>query len=271
MLFRSRLRLEGQKHPKGTLSVHRLLFASTATLALVAGSAASAQTVIDTKRTTPVRTATVKNGAADDINIVAAGSVVTSGGTAVSLDSNNKVANAGTIQITDANDAIGIGTAAGVTGEITNSGKIVLDESYTPTDLDKDGDLDGPFAQGSRRTGIRTAGAFAGNVTNSGEITIEGNDSAGIHLNGPLTGNLAQSGKINVLGDRSVGVRTGAVSGNVTLGGTTTAVGQGAVGARIDGDVGGALTIEGGIGSTGYRYTTPPTDVSKLEIGRAHV
>lgn len=245
--------------------MHRLLFASTATLALVAGSAASAQTVIDTKRTTPVRTATVKNGAADDINIVAGGSVVTSGATAVSLDSNNKVANAGTIQITDANDAIGIGAAAGVTGEITNSGKIVLDESYAPTDLDKDGDLDGPFAQGSRRTGIRTAGAFTGNVTNSGEITIEGNDSAGIHLNGPLTGNLAQSGKINVLGDRSVGVRTGAVSGNVTLGGTTTAVGQGAVGARIDGDVGGALTIEGGIGSTGYRYTTPPTDVSKLD------
>ena len=57
--------------------MHRLLFASTATLALVAGSAASAQTVIDTKRTTPVRTATVNNGAAGDISITTAGSVVT--------------------------------------------------------------------------------------------------------------------------------------------------------------------------------------------------
>ncbi|WP_343525885.1 autotransporter domain-containing protein [Sphingomonas sp.] len=250
---------------KGIIFVHRLLFASTATLALAAGAAASAQTVIDTKRTTPVRTATANNGAPADVSIAAAGSVVTTGGTAVTIDSNNKVANAGTIQITDANDAIGIGANAGASGEITNTGKIILDESYTPVDIDKDGDLDGPFAQGARRTGIRTAGAFTGNVTNGGEITIEGNDSAAIRLGGPLTGNLVQSGKISTLGDRSVGVAAGAVSGNVTLGGTIVAVGQGAVGARIDGDVGGALTIEGAIGSTGYRYTTPPADVSKLD------
>ena len=246
--------------------MHRLLFASTATFALAAGTAASAQTVIDTKRTAPVRTATVNNGAAADISIVAAGSVVTTGsGTAVTIDSNNKLTNAGTIQTTDANDAIGIGAAAGVTGEIANSGKIIIDETYTPVDIDKDGDLDGPFAQGARRTGIRTSGAFTGNITNSGEITIKGNDSAGIALNGPLTGNLVQSGKINVLGDRSVGLRTGAVSGNVTIGGSIVAVGEGAVGARVDGDIGGALNIEGGIGSTGNRYTTPPADVSKLD------
>ena len=246
--------------------MHRLLFASTATLALAAGTAASAQTVIDTKRTTPVRSATVNNGTAADISIVAAGSVVTTGsGTAVTLDSNNKLSNAGTIQTTDANDAVGIGAAAGVTGEITNTGKIIIDETYTPVDIDKDGDLDGPFAQGARRTGIRTAGAFTGAITNSGEITVEGNDSAAIYLNGPLTGNLVQSGKINVLGDRSVGVRTGAVTGNVTIGGSIVAIGEGAVGARVDGDIGGALNIEGGIGSTGYRYTTPPADVSKLD------
>ncbi|WP_375244523.1 autotransporter domain-containing protein [Sphingomonas parapaucimobilis] len=246
--------------------MHRLLFASTATLALAAGTAASAQTVIDSKRTTPVRSATVNNGAAADVSIVAAGSVVTTGsGTAVTLDSNNKLTNAGTIQTTGANDAVGIGAAAGVKGEITNTGKIIIDENYVPVDIDKDGDLDGPFAQGARRTGIRTAGAFVGNITNGGEITIKGNDSAAIYLNGPLTGNLVQSGKINILGDRSVGMRTSAVSGNVTIGGSIVAIGEGAVGARIDGDIGGALNIEGGIGSTGYRYTTPPADVSKLD------
>ena len=67
-----------------------------------------------------------------------------------------------------------------------------------------------------------------------------------------------------MLGDRSVGVRTGAVTGNVTIGGSIVAIGEGAVGARVDGDIGGALNIEG-IGSTGYRYTTPPADVSKLD------
>ena len=57
-----------------------------------------------------------------------------------------------------------VGAAAGVTGEIANSGKIIIDETYTPVDIDKDGDLDGPFAQGARRTGIRTSGAFTGNI-----------------------------------------------------------------------------------------------------------
>ncbi len=243
--------------------MHRLLLASSATLAIA--SAASAQTVVDTKRTTVVRTSTVKNGGADNVSIVAAGSVVPTGGTAVTIDSNNAVSNAGTIQVTDSNGASGISAQAGVSASITNTGKIIIDETYTPIDADKDGDLDGPFAQGSARTGIRTAGAFTGNIVNSGEITVEGNDSAGVHLGGPLTGAFSHSGKTNVLGDRSVGVRLAAVTGNVTLGGTITATGHDAVGARLDGDIGGALVIEGQIGVTGYRSTTAPADPSKLD------
>mgnify|MGYP007076400440 CR=1 FL=1 len=88
------------------------------------------------------------------------------------------------------NGATGIFANAGTAGGITNSstGKIIIDESYTPTDIDNDGDLDGPFAVGSNRVGIATGGAFTGNIVNSGEITIEGNNSAGIRLGGPLTG-----------------------------------------------------------------------------------
>nr|WP_093665596.1 autotransporter outer membrane beta-barrel domain-containing protein [Sphingomonas gellani] len=228
-------------------------------------AAASAQTVIDTKRTAAVRTSTVKNGAADNISIVAAGSIVPTSGPAVTIDSNNSVTNGGTIQVTDSNNATGILVQAGVSGGITNSGKIIVDETYAPTDADKDGDLDGPFAQGSGRTGIRTAGAFTGAIANSGEITVKGNDSAGIYLGGPLTGTVSNSGKISVLGDRTVGVRLAPVSGTVTLGGSISAVGRDAVGARLDGDVGGALVVEGLIGSTGYRYTTMPADPSKLD------
>jgi hypothetical protein len=43
---------------------------------------------------------------------------------------------------------------------ITLSGKIIVDESFTPTDTDNDGDLDGAFATGSNRFGIRTNGAM---------------------------------------------------------------------------------------------------------------
>lgn len=245
--------------------MHRLLLASTATLALVAASSASAQTVIDTKSATAVRTSTVKSGTADNISIAAAGSVVPANGTAVTIDSNNTVANAGTIQVTDADGATGILAQAGVQSGVTNSGKIIIDEGYAATDADKDGDLDGPFAQGSGRTGIRTAGAFTGTITNGGEIAIEGNDSAGIRLGGALTGNLAHSGKTTVVGDRSVGVRAEAVTGNVTLGGTITAQGRDAIGAFLDGNIGGALMIEGQIATTGYRFTTAPADVSKLD------
>nr|WP_233150607.1 autotransporter outer membrane beta-barrel domain-containing protein [Sphingomonas sp. BT553] len=242
-----------------------MLLTSSATFALVAATSAFGQTVVDTKRTMSIRTSTIRSGTPDNISIVAAGGIAPTTGTAVTIDSNNNVTNAGTIQVTDANGATGILAQAGVRSEISNSGKIIVDETYTPTDLDKDGDLDGPFAQGTGRTGIRTAGAFTGTISNAGEITVEGNDSAGIYLGGPLTGTLTHGGKTSVVGDRTVGVRAAAVTGNVTLGGTITAVGRDAVGARLDGNIAGALVVEGVIGSTGYRSTTAPADVSKLD------
>lgn len=245
--------------------MRRVLMASTGLWVLAAGTPALAQTVIDTKVTTPLRTATAKAGAPDNIQISDKGSVTPAGGTAVTIDSNNSVSNAGTIQITDVNDAVGIAAQAGVSGEIKNTGKIILDETYTPSDADKDGDLDGPFAQGSGRVGIRTGGAFTGAISNAGEITVEGNDSAGIRLGGPLTGAFTNTGKINVLGDRAVGVRLADTTGDVTLGGSIVATGVGAVGARLDGNLTGALVVQGTVAATGYRYTTAPGDASKLD------
>jgi len=251
----------------------RLLLASTClastcltSLAFMTGTA-TAETIVDAKRTTPISSSSAKAGAADDVRITAAGSVTPAGGTAVTLDSANKVTNEGTIQITNANGAIGIGAIAGGTGTITNAaaGKIIVDESYEPVDSDKDGDLDGPFATGSGRAGIRTAGAFTGTITNSGAITIEGNDSAGILLGGKLTGGLTTDGTISVTGDRSVGVRTGDITGPVRIAGTISARGKDAVAVAIGGDIAGALVVQGAIGATGYRATTAPTDVSKLD------
>jgi len=236
-------------------------------IALIAGAGPlRAETVVDTARTTPVLTSTVKSGAPDDVRITSAGSVKPANGTAVTIDSNNSAKNEGTIQITGANDATGILANAGVTSGITNTGTITIDEAYTATDTDNDGDLDGPFAQGSNRFGIRTAGAFTGNVANSGTITVEGNDSAGISLGGPLTGSLSHTGgTISVTGDRSYGVRTGNVSGDVKIQSAVSARGAGAVAVAIDGNVGGAIVIQGAISSSGYRSTTAPSDVSKLD------
>lgn len=228
---------------------------------LIAVAPVHAETVIDNDRTTPIATGTAN----DDIRITKDGSIKLTTGTAVTINSDHDVDNEGEIQVTDADGARGIFAEAGRAGTITNEGSIIIDEDYTPTDADDDGDIDGQFATGQDRFGIRTAGVFTGSVLNSGAITIEGNNSAGISLDGPLTGSLDQSGRIEVLGDDSVGVRTGAVSGDVTLRGVITAQGDGAVGATITGPVGGALLVQGAISATGYRSTTRPGDVSNLD------
>ncbi|WP_157216310.1 autotransporter outer membrane beta-barrel domain-containing protein [Flavisphingomonas formosensis] len=245
----------------------RSLLATTCLTPLVLAAAAHAETSISTAITTPVLTSTVKSGTPDDVRITSAGSVKPAAGVAVTIDSANKVTNEGTIQITDSSNATGILANAGTSGGITNAagGKIQIDETYTPTDSDNDGDLDGPFATGSNRFGIRTAGAYSGAIINSGTITIEGNDSAGIKLGGALTGSLTTDGTIGVVGDRSVGVSTGAVNGSVRLAGTITAQGKDASAAVIGGPVSGALVVQGSLASTGYRNTTPPGDTSKLD------
>ena len=246
--------------------MRKYLLASTCLLA-VASIPVHAETSIGTATTAPVRTSTIKSGAADDIKITSAGSIKTTSPVAVTIDSNNKLTNEGTIEISNVNNATGILANAGVTGTINNaaSGKIIIDEPYAPTDADNDGDIDGPFAIGTGRTGIATAGAFTGNITNSGSITIEGNDSAGIRLGGTLTGNFVHDGKTSVLGDRALGVGLQDVEGNVRLAGTITAQGVDAVAARVDGNINGALVVQGTLGASGYRYTSAPADASKLD------
>ena len=232
---------------------------------IFATSPLQAETVVSTARTTAISTSTANAGALDNIRISTAGSVKPSSGVAVTIDSANTVINEGAIQITGANDSAGIQAIAGSTGAITNSGSITIDETYTPTDTDNDGDKDGPFAQGARRFGIRTLGNFTGNILNSGSIVVEGNNSAGIALGGPLAGALTNSGSITVTGDNSYGLQAGAISGNAKIMGNIAVQGAGSVGVALQGDIGGALLIQGGISSTGYRSTTPPSDVSKLD------
>ena len=91
---------------------------------------ANAETVISTAITTPVLTSTGN----DDVRISSTGSVKPASGTAVTIDSNDSVKNEGTIQITGRNNATGILANPGLTGNITNTGTITIDESFTPTD-----------------------------------------------------------------------------------------------------------------------------------------
>ena len=243
----------------------RFLLATTAAGAIAAGLAtpAHAQTVISTATTAPVSTSTTGN-----LRVSSTGSIKpANGAAAITVNSNADVKNEGTIGITGASGATGILAHANLSGAITNTGTITIDETYTATDGDNDGDVDGPFAQGSNRFGIRLLGAFTGTVLNSGTIAVEGNQSAGIALDGALTGSLTNSGSVGVVGNDSVGIRAADVSGNVSIGSGSniTAKGHNSIGVLLGGNIGGALTVQGSISATGYRSTSAPADVSKLD------
>ncbi len=244
-------------------ALSRTLLAGTALAAL--SSPLAAQTVINTARTTPVVTSTVNAGQPADVRIDTAGSVTVTSGTAVTVDSDNSVTNAGAIKISNADNAVGIRVTAGRTANIANSGTITIDETYTPTDSDNDGDLDGPFATGTGRTAILIEGALTGNLSHTGTILVEGNNSAGIRALGPITGNVTHEGKTTVIGTNALGVGLGGVSGNVRLAGEIAVQGQGAQGAVLSGDIGGRLQVQSSITATGYRTIPAPADPSKLD------
>ncbi|RYZ03295.1 MAG: hypothetical protein EON61_15535, partial [Alphaproteobacteria bacterium] len=223
---------------------------------------AMAQVSIATATTAPVRTSTANSGAASDVNITTAGSITltspAAGTAAVTIDSNNSVTNAGTIAIPNTNDVVGVRIAPNITGNFTNNGTISLLEDYTRTDTDSDGDLDGPLAQGSNRVGllVEPGGTMTGNIAINGGINVEGNNSYGVSVRSALNGSYNQNSSVVVVGSNTVGVDLREdISGNVEVG-SIAVQGEGAVGLRVLGDVGGEFLIDGSISSTGFTSTS---------------
>lgn len=246
------------------------LFVSAALLPLLQVSSAHAETKISTATTTPVRTSTVAAGQPDHLLIESAGSLSpTAAGAAVTVDSSHAVTNNGTISFNGVSGATGILIQPGHFMAVTNNNVISLLEDYTTTDADGDGDLDGPFAQGSGRFGIRAvAGGGSptnGNISNTGAISIEGADSGAISIENRLNGSLRQSGTITVLGDRSVGVRADGVSGDVRILGPISVQGESSVGVQL-GPIDGALVLQSAISATGYRSADRLADAARAKL-----
>ncbi|MCR5878483.1 hypothetical protein [Phenylobacterium sp. J367] len=247
------------------------LFVSAALLPLAYAASASAETKITTATTTPVQTATVANGARDDLTVEATGSIKpTTSGAAVTLNSSNAVKSSGTVGFdTGVNNSTALLVLGGNTGSVSNSGVLLSTEDYTPTDTDNDGDLDGLFAQGSNRVGLRVTGpgAFTGDIRNeaAGSISIEGNDSAGILMDTRLNGSLINGGAVSVIGDRSVGISATDISVNADINGTVQVRGEASNGVVL-GDVGGAVRMQGVISVTGYRDTTRFIDSVRAKL-----
>ena len=256
----------------------RLLLGAAAPL--VFSLPAFAQVTISTATTTPVTTGTANSGAPSDVAITSAGSITltTANSTGVTINSNNKLTNAGTIAVTNANDSVGVRILPGITGGYTATGSVNLLEDFTRPDTDSDGDLDGPLASGTGRVGllVEPGGTLTGDIVLGfttgtgaavGTIGVEGNDSYGLSLRSNLNGSYIQNGGVSVTGTNSVGVDLrGDISGNVEIGSETfkngatvsasaggvSVIGQNAVGVRVTGDVAGEFLIDGSVTATGF-------------------
>ncbi len=255
----------------------RLVATAAATPLLMFASGAFAETTITDTRTTGVSTATINNGAPDDIRITSSGKVKpTVDGSAgnvagaVTVNSNHDVINEGEISAEDVDYLAGIKVNAGTVGDVTNKSSITLSSSLEQKDTDSDGNLDGEFADGTNKFGILVQGAMTGSIVNdsSGSIAIEGNDSAGIMVMGPLTGSFTNRGTVSVTGDNARGIVLAApVTGNVSISGTVNTLGENALAVQTD-DIAGRLTIQGSITSRGFRYASRPslaTDRANLD------
>ena len=257
-----------KKAPRGRIS-HWPLAASAA--GLLAAGGAQAETQISTGTTTPVATATANAGAPDNVSVVAGGSIKpTTAGPVVTINSDNTVTNAGSIQTTGVDGSTGVLILGGHTGGLTNNSLISVDETITTTDKDGDGDADGPFVTGSNRFGVRVIGpgAFTGNITNASgaSIVADGNDSTALSLETDLIGSILSSGTLSTVGDRSFALKTtGSVSGDVSILGAVSVQGLNATGVQIGGDIGGALVVQNALTSTGYRSTARSSTQSVLD------
>lgn len=249
-------------------------------VALVGATAQGAQAedvTINTSTTTPLTTSDPNPTAPvapGDITVADNGTITISAGqTAITVDSSNDVtiASGGAIASNDANNVTGIHMLGGNTGNVSVVGGIRLLESYTLTDTDSDGDVDGAFASGTSRVGLLlNGGTFTGDISVTGALTIEGQNSAGIRIESLLDGDLRSTGVMAVTGDNSYGVlisggAANGVTGDVVVG-NITAIGAGSSAVVVDAQIAGELRIDGGnLTTSAYHYTSPPRDLSDFD------
>ena len=207
--------------------------------------------------------ATDTSPAIEAMEAVEAGVVTgVSAGNLVTLDSDNTITNNGTIEATNVDDVVGVLITGGNTGNFTQTGNISLLEDFTSEDTDDDNVVEGPFAEGSNRTGILISGAspFIGNVEiEGGSIGVEGIDSEGIRLaaDTSITGNIINSGALTVIGANSVGIDIeGNVIGELANNGAIVATGQNAQGINVEGDISGGFINTNTVSSNALRVPT---------------
>ncbi|MEL6238827.1 MAG: autotransporter domain-containing protein [Pseudomonadota bacterium] len=225
------------------LTLTAILMASAAPAPLLA------QRVISEEESDPVRTS--DDG---DVTILEEAELDVVGADPITIDSNNSVTieEDAIVQADDANGRAGVAITAGTDVDFDNAGQILVTEDFVAEDDDFNGIADGPIAEASNRYGIRVlpGDETTGTIVNSGDITVEGLSSFGISIEDDFTGTIENSGDLLVIGDESIAISTQSINGDLILGGSVRSVGEGAQTVLIDGDISGALTVNGTVSSS---------------------
>ncbi len=256
-----------------SLSMRRTLAAAVALAPLCLAAQAMAATTISGTQTSPVATATGNGTSPDDVIIASGATLQPASGAspAAQVNSNNTLTNQGTIYYTDADKVVAVQLSGGATGALDNQSAITISESYTATDTNLDGVVEGPVAKGTNRTGVLvTGGTFNGALTSTGSISVQGNNSYGVRIASPLNGSMILSGGgVSLLGNNSVGVSVSApVSGELRMLGPINALGEGVKAVEITGDVAGRVSFYGAVTATGFTNTqriSDPTILAKIQ------
>ncbi len=226
---------------KSNVSPYVLL--STCCVAALLASPASAQVTVETTSTDPLVTST-----SGDITITGDGSLEVEGDDPLTLDSDNTITvdEDGVVLADDADGRNGVVIASGTDGTFTNNGVIGVIEDFVPDDADNNSTPDGPLAQAQSRTGI-LVNSVDGSIENTGTVYVEGLNSSVITFADGWAGEFDNSGSLQVIGDGSVAVSTGDIATDFSLGGTVASTGEGSQVLLVDGDIDGALVIDGSL------------------------
>ncbi|WP_201153857.1 autotransporter outer membrane beta-barrel domain-containing protein [Rhodothalassium salexigens] len=174
---------------------------------------------VDGAREEPARTSDLDGTGPGDLSVLSSGQITVDTVTAVFLDSDNLLSNAGVIESVGFPDAVVVDVDTGVAGiasGIDNTGTIRVG-----------GTEDDPITGANRGLAIRGDGAFTGDLSNggTGTIAVSGAGSIAIDIASDLNGTFRNEGAVSASGDGSIAVRTAADLGlgYANIGSTTAA------------------------------------------------
>ncbi|WOI53053.1 autotransporter domain-containing protein [Parvularcula sp. LCG005] len=217
----------------------------------VLAAGASAQTTVDTDRSTPIVTSTT-----GDTTIGTNATVTVANGTGVTIDSDNEVTTNGVIEMGNVDDATAVLITNNADFTYTQAGDIeMVDERENTTET--------PLDFADDRYGLRVAaGTYTGDIVFSSGSTIDlfGDNSAGIWVEGDLTGNIGFNGAMVTRGMETDAISiSGDLTGDLLVGPSAqiSAYGTNADAIRVDGVVDGQIRVIGAVGVTAYTDATP--------------